>query len=50
MFQKLTPNNARATGLAAQIATRLESEIQTLRTYNDPHGLYARLPVNLMIQ
>ena len=50
LFQKLTPNNARSAGLATQIASRLEAEIQTLRTYNDPHGLYARLPVNLMIQ
>lgn len=50
LFQKLTPNNARSSGLASQIASRLEAEIQTLRIYNDPHGLYARLPVNLMIQ
>ncbi|MEO7600510.1 MAG: signal peptide peptidase SppA [Opitutus sp.] len=50
LVQKLTPNNARATGLAGQIGARLEAEIQTLRIYNDPHGLYARLPVNLMIQ
>ncbi|HTO03444.1 MAG TPA: signal peptide peptidase SppA, partial [Opitutus sp.] len=49
-FEKITPNSARATGLAGQIATRLEDELKTLRTFNDPHGLYARLPLNLMIQ
>lgn len=49
-FEKITPNSARATGLTGQIATRLEDELKTLRTFNDPHGLYARLPVNLMIQ
>ncbi len=50
LFEKMAPNNAHAQGLAGQIATRLETEMQTLRIYNDPHGLYARLPVNLMIQ
>jgi protease-4 len=50
LFEKMAPNNAHAQGLAGQIATRLEAEMQTLRTFNDPHGLYARLPVNLMIQ
>lgn len=49
-FEKITPNSARATGLTGQIATRLEDELKTLRTFNDPHGLYARLPLNLMIQ
>jgi protease-4 len=49
-FEKITPNSARATGLTGQIVTRLEDELKTLRTFNDPHGLYARLPVNLMIQ
>jgi protease-4 len=50
LFEKITPNNARASGIAGQIAGRLEAEIQTLRTFNDPHGLYARLPMNLMIE
>jgi protease-4 len=48
--EKITPNNARATGLGEQIAARLEDELKVLRTFNDPHGLYARLPLNLMIQ
>ena len=50
MLEKIVPNNARATGLAAEIATRFEAEIEPLRSFNDPHGLYARLPLNLMIQ
>jgi protease-4 len=50
LFEKITPNNARASGLTAQIASRLELEMKTLRTYNDPHGLYARLPINLAIE
>jgi len=50
MFEKLEPNNARASGIAAQIATRIDTELKTLREFNDPRGLYARLPVNLEIQ
>jgi protease-4 len=50
MIEKMAPNNARASGFAGRVAARLEAEMQTLRTFNDPHGLYARLPVNLAIE
>jgi protease-4 len=49
-FEKITPHNARATGIGGQIAARLEDELKLLRTFNDPHGLYARLPLNIVIQ
>jgi len=48
-FEKLAPNNAR-TGIVGQITARLDDELKTLRTFNDPRGLYARLPMNLEIQ
>lgn len=48
-FEKITPNTARASGLVGQVSARLENELKVLRTFNDPHGVYARLPVNLMI-
>lgn len=48
-IEKATPGNAKAKGLAATIAHRLEQELQTLRSFNDPRGLYARLPMNLSI-
>lgn len=50
MFEKMSPNNARATGLVGQVVDRVETELNVLRSYNDPQGLYARLPENLMIQ
>lgn len=50
MIEKMAPNNARATGLVGQVAARMQAEMNALRVYNDPHGLYARLPENLMIQ
>ena len=48
-IEKLAPNNARAPGLAMQVAQRIESEVKVLRTFNDPQGVYARLPLNLSI-
>ena len=38
-----------ATGLVGEIAGRLESELSWLRALNDPRGVYARLPVDLVI-
>jgi protease-4 len=32
-----------------QVAQRIESEVKVLRTFNDPQGVYARLPLNLSI-
>ncbi len=49
-IERLTPNNARAPGIAVQIARRIESEVKALRTFNDPQGVYARLPMNLSIR
>ena len=50
LFEKFIPNNARASGLTGMISARLEAELAPLRSFNDPHGLYARLPLNLKIQ
>ncbi|HYP17423.1 MAG TPA: signal peptide peptidase SppA, partial [Opitutus sp.] len=50
MIEKMAPQNARATGIAGQITARVEEELRLLRAFNDPRGIYARLPINLMIQ
>lgn len=50
MFEKMAPNNARATGLLGQVKSRFEAELKMVQGFNDPQGLYARLPVNLAIQ
>jgi protease-4 len=52
MIEKITPNNAslRTPGLATQIAQRIAAEVTVLRTYNDPQGVYARLPLNLSVR
>jgi protease-4 len=48
-LEKVVPDNVRAPGIAAKLAQRIESELKVLRTFNDPQGIYARLPMNLAI-
>ncbi|ACB77151.1 signal peptide peptidase SppA [Opitutus terrae] len=50
VFEKMAPNSARASGVVGQVVQRVESELRVLGTFNDPQGVYARLPENLMIQ
>ena len=33
--------------LAAKITERVESELKMLRAFNDPNGIYARMPLSL---
>lgn len=50
MIEKMAPQTARARGLPGQVAARVEEELKLLRAFNDPRGIYARLPINLTIQ
>lgn len=50
LVEKMAPNNAKVPGVAGQVAARIEATMKTLRMYNDPQGIYARLPEDLMIQ
>lgn len=43
------PDHARGTGIAAKMAQRLESELKMLKSFNDPQGIYARLPLEFAI-
>ena len=51
LFDKVVPGNThvRVNGLAGKIAQRLEGDLKLLKTFNDPQGLYARLPLELSI-
>ena len=49
LIEKNTPGFAKSGSLAATIARQLESELKLLKTFNDPQGVYARLPMNLSI-
>ena len=48
-IERNLPNQAQSTGLGAKIAQRVESELKLMRAFNDPQGIYARLPINLAI-
>jgi len=51
LVEKMAPNNAHAkSGIASRIMSRFEAEVKLLNSFNDPQGVYARLPDNLMIQ
>jgi protease-4 len=48
---KISPNSgARGnTGLVGQITARLQDELKVLQAFNDPQGVYARMPLELSI-
>lgn len=49
-IEKAAPRFAQSTGLGARIAERVSSELRLLRSFNDPKGVYARLPMNLSVR
>jgi protease-4 len=48
-FNETTKRHARS-GLSAKVAARIEEELRTLAAFNDPHGIYARLPMSLNLR
>ncbi len=40
----------RPAGLLGEVANRVQSEFEWMRTLNDPQGVYARMPVELVIR
>lgn len=49
-LESASPRYARSTKLTDQIAARIESELKVLRSFNDPKGVYARMPLSLNIR
>jgi protease IV len=52
MIGKTSPStiHIQATGLVGQIAGQIEAALSELRSFNDPIGVYARLPMDLDIR
>ncbi len=52
MFGKMAPPTLKLepTGLVGQIVERLNSDLAELSAFNDPRGVYARMPMNLDIR
>jgi protease-4 len=52
LMGKFPPEGMRASpaGIAGQVAERIAGELDSLRAFNDPQGLYARLPIELDVR
>jgi protease-4 len=51
LLNDFTPVGSRAqTGVVGQVVQRVETELKMLKSFDDPAGLYARLPLDLAIQ
>ena len=48
-LERFSQGAARA-GLVEQVADRLQADLELLGQFNDPQNIYARLPVELMVQ
>jgi protease-4 len=49
-LEHTAPRYARSTGLSGRIAERVETELKMLRSFNDPNGIYARMPLSLNLR
>lgn len=50
MVEHVQPSGAKAgSGVYEQMLTRVQDELKTLRAFNDPQGVYARLPLELAL-
>jgi protease-4 len=52
MFGKFAPTSLRlrSTGIVGQITDQIEGELSWLNALNDSQGVYARMPVNVLIR
>lgn len=50
LIGKSRPTRADSTSLPAKVEQQLETELKTLHSFNDPRGVYARLPLTLSIK
>lgn len=51
LLEKAAPGIAKSkAGLGAKLVEHVEGELKLLRSLNDPHGVYARLPMTLMVR
>lgn len=49
-IEGVAPRYASSHSLVGKIATRIEAELRLLRAFNDPQGIYARLPYRLDVR
>lgn len=47
LMHRLKPAGSARAGVATDVLRTVEKQLKALDAYNDPHGAYARLPINL---
>jgi protease-4 len=51
LVERFNPDtHAQARGVIGQITARLQHDLATLKTFNDPQGIYARMPLELSLR
>lgn len=49
-FDRVHPVASSSRGVISQVMTRFKTEAKTLEQFNDPRGVYARLPVDIIVR
>jgi protease IV len=49
-FENLRPAEATQRGVVAQVIERVQEQAKTLQEFNDPRGVYARLPLEISVR
>jgi len=49
-MKNFSPTGARSAGVLSKMVTQVKSELRMLEQFNDPRGLYARLPLELILK
>ena len=50
LIERRQPNRADSSDLAGKVAQHIKQELKTFESFNDPQGIYARLPLSLSIR
>lgn len=50
LLQDAAPDKAGGAGILAQVSREVSARIRTLERFNDPRGIYARLPLDITIK
>jgi protease IV len=50
ILEKGMPSGARSSAVLDQVVSQVKSELSTLNQFNDPRGIYARLPLDMLVK
>ena len=50
LFNEIRPAQTKQSGLVAQVLGRVEEQAKALGQFNDPRGIYARMPLEIQVR